>query len=224
MGVTDAPKNLNFQFDSRPGLHRGSQLERVLEYSDGIAVRKPPGIILGRKHQAARGLLVIPSFFEMQRKFRGQLPLSSRADRHQPLTQTPVKSTSIEAGETSVESSPVEGVHEFVMSRNGAIRGFVNSKGPNELLTVRELVARFFDCRRRGFQHRGDGPNRKTLTGHAAALEDALFLHAQLLELGFQHLLKRLRDTGIDILERPRESPSTSILRDRAVLLNVPYN
>src|SRR6266699_1067796 len=145
MGVTDAPKNLNFQFDSRPGLHRGSQLERVLEYSDGIAVRKPPGIILGRKHQAARGLLVIPSFFEMQRKFRGQLRLSGGADRHQPLTQTPVKFTPIKAGETSVESLPVEGVHEFVMSRSGAIRGFANPQGPNELLPVRKCVARFLD-------------------------------------------------------------------------------
>ena len=92
------------------------------------------------------------------------------------------------------------------------------------MLPLREFVASFFDRGWRGLQHDGGGPGRETFAGHAAALENALFFRAQLLELDVQHLLKRFRDAGVYILKRCRESPSSLILSDQTFCHDVSNN
>src|SRR5215472_11128423 len=100
----------------------------------------------------------------------------------------------------------------------------MNSRRSNELLPSREFIARLFDQRGRDLQHGFSGPGRETLTGDAATLENALFFRAQLLDLRVEHLLKRLRNTRVDVLNRRSESPCPPILGNQTLFDDVPHN
>ena len=70
-------------------------------------------------------------------------------------------------------------------------------------------------------QHRRDGPYRKAFSGDAATLQDAPFFRIELLQLDLQHLLQRLRDAGIDLLDGRGQNQSAPILRNQALVHHV---
>ena len=89
---------------------------------------------------------------------------------------------------------------------------------------MRESVAGFFDPGWNGLEHDRGFPDREAFASHAAALKDAKFLRAQLLELDLQHLLKRFRDTWVEVLKGCGERPLSLVPGDQSSFHDVPHN
>src|SRR5262249_9960608 len=149
-------------------------------------------------------MLILAPILEMQRKFRGQFlsSVTGSAESLESLSMPLVQPGPFYARKPTKKTLPIQRVPELVMSRQGAVREFLNSSRFNKVLPFSKAFAGILNLIRSKLHRRRNRPDGEALADHAGAFKNALLGRSQSVDLSFQHVLQRLGDTRLDLAQR----------------------
>src|ERR1700729_1490513 len=98
---------------------------------------------------------------------------------------------------------------EFVAWGGAPVRKVLNARLAQHAISSRQRVAQIPQLVKISVQGRSDNIGREYRPGHTRRLQRSLFLRAQALDLGLDHLPQTVRYSEIDLIQSNSEMPST---------------